>query len=90
LAVAISIFTGELCACDYSRSGSSLHFTRALTQGKRAGLTSVAGVAFGNFGNAVGASIGLAAVFAVSSVAFTLVKYMGAAYLIYLGISSNV
>lgn len=61
---------------------------RSLAQGKRAGLTSVAGVALGNFGNAVGASIGLAAVFAVSSIAFTLVKYMGAAYLLYLGVST--
>ena len=62
--------------------------TRSLAQGKRAGLTSVAGVALGNFGNAVGASVGLAAVFAISSLAFALVKYLGAAYLIYLGVST--
>lgn len=62
--------------------------TRSLAQGRKAGLTSVAGVALGNFGNAVGASIGLAAVFAVSSIAFILVKYLGAAYLLYLGISA--
>jgi threonine/homoserine/homoserine lactone efflux protein len=60
--------------------------TRSLVQGRRSGLTSVAGVALGNFGNAVGASLGLAALFAVSSLAFTVVKYTGAAYLIYLGI----
>ena len=35
--------------------------TRTLAQGRKAGLTSVAGVALGNLGNAVGASIGLAA-----------------------------
>ncbi len=62
--------------------------TRSLTQGKRSGLASVAGVAFGNLGNAIGASVGLAAVFAVSSVAFTIVKYLGALYLIYLGIQA--
>ena len=60
--------------------------TRTLAQGRRAGLASVAGVALGNLGNAVGASIGLAALFAVSSLAFTVVKYAGAAYLVYLGI----
>lgn len=60
--------------------------TRTLAQGRRAGLASVAGVAFGNLGNAVGAAIGLAALFAISSLAFTIVKYAGAAYLVYLGI----
>lgn len=62
--------------------------TRSLAQGKRVGLASVAGVALGNFGNAIGASIGLAALFAVSSMAFTIVKYAGAGYLIYLGLST--
>ena len=62
--------------------------TRSLTQGRRFGLASVAGVALGNLGNAVGASIGLAAVFAVSAVAFTVVKYLGAVYLLYLGIQA--
>lgn len=62
--------------------------TRSLTQGRRFGLASVAGVALGNLGNAVGASIGLAAVFAVSAGAFTVVKYLGAVYLLYLGIQA--
>ena len=55
-----------------------------MMQGRRFGLASVAGVALGNFGNAVGASIGLAALFAVSSLAFLTVKYAGALYLVYL------
>ncbi len=59
--------------------------TRALAQGRRAGLASVAGVALGNLGNALGAAVGLAALFAVSSLAFSVVKYAGAAYLVYLG-----
>lgn len=62
--------------------------TRTLAQGRGAGLASIAGVALGNFGNAVGAAIGLAALFAVSSMAFTVVKYAGAAYLVYLGIKA--
>jgi len=60
--------------------------TRTLAQGRAAGVGSIAGVACGNFVNALGASLGLAALFAVSSLAFMLVKYAGAAYLIYLGV----
>lgn len=59
---------------------------RSLAQGRRAGLASVAGVAVGNFGNALAAAVGLAALFAVSSFAFTVVKYAGATYLVYLGV----
>jgi threonine/homoserine/homoserine lactone efflux protein len=58
---------------------------RTLSQGRRAGLSSVLGVALGNLGNAVGAALGLAALFALSSWAFAVVKYAGAAYLLYLG-----
>lgn len=60
--------------------------TRTLAQGRVAGIGSVAGVACGNFLNAVGAAVGLAALFAVSSLAFTLVKLAGAAYLVWLGV----
>ncbi len=59
---------------------------RTLSQGRSAGLASVAGVALGNLANAVGASLGLAALFAISSAAFTLVKWAGAAYLVYIGV----
>ena len=62
--------------------------TRSVAQGRRAGLASVAGVALGNLGNAIGASIGLAALFAVSSAAFTIVKYLGALYLVWLGVQT--
>ncbi|MEP7057927.1 MAG: LysE family translocator [Caldimonas sp.] len=58
---------------------------RTLAQGRSAGLASVGGVALGNLGNAIGASIGLAALFALSSLAFTVVKLAGAAYLLWLG-----
>ena len=58
---------------------------RTLAQGRGAGLASVGGVAAGNLCNAVGAALGLAALFAVSSLAFTVVKFAGAGYLIWLG-----
>jgi threonine/homoserine/homoserine lactone efflux protein len=57
---------------------------RTLAQGRAAGLASVAGVALGNLGNALGASLGLAALFAVSAAAFDVVKWAGAAYLLWL------
>lgn len=60
--------------------------TRSLVQGRRSGVVSVAGVALGNLGNALAAAIGLAALFAVSSLAFSVVKYAGALYLVYLGL----
>lgn len=62
--------------------------TRTLAQGRTAGLASVGGVALGNLANAVGASIGLAALFAASSLAFTVVRWAGAAYLVWLGIQA--
>jgi threonine/homoserine/homoserine lactone efflux protein len=62
--------------------------TRTLSQGRGAGLVSVLAVALGNFGNALGAALGLAALFALSSTAFLVVKYMGALYLMYLGVQA--
>ncbi|NOV25345.1 LysE family translocator [Cupriavidus necator] len=60
--------------------------TRTLAQGRQAGLASIGAVALGNLGNAIGASLGLAVLFSVSALAFTVVKYAGAAYLIWLGL----
>jgi threonine/homoserine/homoserine lactone efflux protein len=59
--------------------------SRTLVQGRRSGLVSVLGIALGNFGNALAAGLGLAALFAVSALAFTVVRYAGAAWLIYIG-----
>ena len=58
--------------------------TRTVTEGRASGLASAAGVALGNFGNALGASLGLAAVFSASSLAFEVVRYAGALYLLFL------
>ncbi len=59
---------------------------RSIVQGRRSGLVSVAGVALGNLCNALAASMGLAALFAASSLAFSVAKYVGALYLVYLGV----
>ncbi len=60
--------------------------TRSLTQGRRAGVTSMLGVQAGGLVHVVAAAIGVSALIASSAAAFTIVKYAGAAYLVYLGV----
>jgi threonine/homoserine/homoserine lactone efflux protein len=54
--------------------------------GRRVGLASVAGVHLGTLVHVAAASAGLSALIVASSLAFSVVKYAGAAYLVYLGI----
>ena len=58
--------------------------SRAITQGRRAGLVSLSGTAVGFVCYLLAATVGLAALFAAVPVAFTVVKLAGAAYLAYL------
>jgi threonine/homoserine/homoserine lactone efflux protein len=60
--------------------------TRSLDQGRQAGIGSMLGVESGTFAYAVAAALGLTGLIAASEAAFTVVKYAGAAYLIYLGV----
>jgi threonine/homoserine/homoserine lactone efflux protein len=55
-------------------------------QGRRVGLASVAGVHLGTLVHVVAATAGLSALIVASALAFSVVKYAGAAYLVYLGI----
>jgi threonine/homoserine/homoserine lactone efflux protein len=55
-------------------------------QGRRAGLASVAGIHLGTLVHVIGATVGLSALIVASALAFSVVKYAGAAYLVYLGI----
>ena len=55
-------------------------------QGRRVGLASVAGVHLGTLVHVAAASAGLSALIVASSLAFSVVKYAGAGYLVYLGI----
>jgi threonine/homoserine/homoserine lactone efflux protein len=59
---------------------------RSLDQGRLAGLVSVLSIEVGNFFHVLAAVLGLSAVLLSSVLAFTIVKYLGAAYLIYLGL----
>lgn len=62
--------------------------SRSIAHGRRVGLPSAAGVCTGAFVRVLAASVGLSAILATSATAFTVVKYVGAAYLIYRGIKS--
>ena len=58
----------------------------ALSHGRRATLATVAGVALGDFTALTCSVLGVGAVLAASAQLFTAVKWIGAAYLIYLGV----
>lgn len=60
--------------------------TRSVDQGRKAGLVSVLGSEIGNLCHVGVAALGLSAILLSSALAFDIVKYLGAAYLIYLGI----
>src|SRR5512133_4361621 len=59
---------------------------RSASQGRMAGLISVLAIETANFAQAVAAALGLSAILLSSALAFDIVRYLGAAYLIYLGI----
>ncbi|MGZ4201186.1 MAG: LysE family translocator [Thermoleophilaceae bacterium] len=60
--------------------------TQSVEHGRRAGLTAVGGIHFGSLVHVAAATVGLSALLVSSSVAFSAVKLVGAAYLIFLGI----
>ncbi|MBN2012747.1 LysE family translocator [candidate division KSB1 bacterium] len=62
--------------------------SRGISQGRKAGVISAFGVTTGILIHTFLAAFGLAVVLKTSSVAFLIVKYIGAIYLLYLGIKS--
>jgi threonine/homoserine/homoserine lactone efflux protein len=60
--------------------------SQGVRHGRRAGVTAVLGVHTGSLVQVIGAVAGLSWLLVSSSLAFTVVKYAGAAYLIYLGV----
>ena len=60
--------------------------TQSVSHGRRAGIVSVAGITTGTLVHIAAATVGLSALLASSALAFDVVKYLGAAYLIAVGI----
>jgi threonine/homoserine/homoserine lactone efflux protein len=59
---------------------------RSIDQGRLAGLVSTLGVGVGTLFHVAAAALGVSALLVSSALAFNVVKYLGAAYLIYLGV----
>ena len=66
--------------------GMAYVVARTAAGGRSEGLASCAGTALGGLVHVVAAALGLSVLLARSAIAFDLLKYVGAAYLIYLGI----
>lgn len=65
-----------------------LTVARATSSGTRVGIATGAGIAAGDIIHTVMAIVGISAIIAASATLFSIVKYLGAAYLLYLGIQA--
>ena len=65
---------------------SLLIMTRSATQGWRAGSAAALGIGAGTMVHIFAAALGLSAVLSTSAAAFTVVKWLGAAYIVYMGV----
>jgi len=63
---------------------------RSIADGRSIALAGVAGLELGNFVHVIAATIGLSALIAASATAFGVVKWIGAGYLIFIGIRTIV
>jgi threonine/homoserine/homoserine lactone efflux protein len=59
---------------------------RSVEQGRKAGFVSVLGIHLGTIVHITAAAVGLSALLVSSALAFAIVKYLGAAYLVWIGI----
>lgn len=65
-----------------------LTVARATTSGTKVGIATGAGITAGDFLHTIMAVVGISAIIAASAALFTIVKYLGAAYLVYLGLKA--
>lgn len=63
-----------------------LTVTRSASSGMRVGIATGVGIAAGDVVHTVMAIVGISAIIAASAMLFSIIKYIGAAYLVYLGI----
>ena len=63
---------------------------RSVSDGRNVAIAAVAGLEIGNFVHVLAATVGLSAVIATSATAFNVVKWIGAGYLVYIGVRTLV
>ena len=85
----IMLFMATALALNLTPGPSILFIlSRCLGQGRSAAIASVFGLATASIIQALATAFGLSALFLYSPLAFDIIKYCGATYLIYLGVSS--
>ncbi|WP_157054890.1 LysE family translocator [Salidesulfovibrio brasiliensis] len=83
----LSIFAGSVFLLALTPGPDILYvLARGLAQGRKAGLCAAAGFNLGVIVHTLFAALGISAVLAASATAFMVIKFAGAAYLIYIGI----
>ncbi len=83
----LALFTAAAIAITLVPGPSMMYvMSRSLAQGRVAGISSAFGLATGLFIHTIAASLGLAAIFLYSPLTYIVIKYLGAIYLIYLGV----
>jgi len=86
---ALSLFVSVAAILVFTPGPNTLYIiARSIQQGRRAGVVSSLGVQVGTLIHVVIAALGLSALVISSVLAFNIVKYAGAAYLIYLGLKT--
>lgn len=80
-------FTVAALLMSLSPGPSNLYvMARSIGQGTKAGVVAAVGLALGSMVHVIATTLGVAAIFEYSPLAYTVVKLAGAAYLIYLGV----
>src|SRR5438309_4009309 len=83
----LAFFVGAALALLFVPGPAVLYIvTQSISQGRRAGLASTLGIHSGTLVHVAAATVGLSALLASSALAFDVVKYLGAAYLIVVGL----
>jgi threonine/homoserine/homoserine lactone efflux protein len=62
--------------------------TRSMSEGRRSGFASALGLLTGTLMNVIAAAAGLSALIASSATAYDVLRYLGAAYLVFLGVKA--
>jgi threonine/homoserine/homoserine lactone efflux protein len=85
----LTLFIGATLILVFTPGPNTLYIiARSIQQGRKAGIVSSLGVQLGTLLHIAAAAFGLSALLLSSALAFNVVKYAGAAYLIYLGVKT--